>query len=281
MKNGEEVRVDPTEETRLLLRFTLRAALALLITLLFFRTFIAVPYGIPSRSMMPTIEPGDVLLVNKLPYYIRTPVHIPFTGIEIPYIELPGTGNLNYGEVVVFSSPEPERSGGTSELVKRVVALPGDVVRLTDSGLIVRRTDGTRHFYRGELPTQVAPELQGGRGVTVPHSGQILPLNGPTAARWSRLLRRDGIEVDYRNNIVFLNGEPSTRYRFTRDYFMALGDNRSGSRDSRSFGFIPHNALIGEAAFILWSRNPETGEVRWGRVGEGVRIENAELRMQN
>jgi len=275
MKNGEEVRVDPTEETRLLLRFTLRAALALLIALLFFRTFIAVPYGIPSRSMAPTIVPGDVLLVNKLPYYIRTPVHIPFTGIEIPYLEIPGTGNLDYGEVVVFSSPEPGRSGGSSELVKRVVALPGDAVQLTDSGLNVRRRDGSRYHYRGELPTQIAPVLQGGRGVIVPREGQILRLNGRTAARWSRVLRREGVEVDYRNNIVFLNGEPATRYRFRRDYFMALGDNRSGSRDSRSFGFIPHNALIGEATFILWSRDPQTGDVRWERVGR------SELRMQN
>lgn len=268
MQEQEQRPDESSEETRHLLRFTLRIVLGILLLLLLVRTFVAVPYAIPSRSMTPAIEPGDVLLVNKFSYYIRTPVQIPFTGVELPYLEIPGPGDLEYGEVVVFSSPEPGRSAWSHELVKRVVALPGDGVRLTDSALLVRRRDGSRHRYRGRLPTQIAPVLAGGAEVIVPYDGYELRLDGPTAARWGRLLRRNGVEVDYRNNIVFLNGEPSTRYRFTRDYFVAIGDNRTGSRDSRSFGFIPHNSLVGEAVTVMWSRGEEG--IRWSRIGKDL-----------
>ena len=249
-----------------ILRFALKAAGLLFVLLLLIRTFVFAPYSIPSRSMSPAVIPGDVLLVNKLPYYIRTPSHLPFTKVTIPYLEIPGLGTIERGEVAVFSSPEPGRSEGSAQLVKRIAALPGDQVRLSEKGVTVRhRLDGTTRLYPGELPRQIAPLLAGGREVTVPYEGYELEMNGATAARWSKLLRREGIEVDYRNNIVFLNGKPSTHYRFNRDFLFLLGDNPENSRDSRSFGFVPQQSLIGEAVMVVWSR-----EGVWGRVGTWV-----------
>jgi signal peptidase I len=89
-------------------------------------------------------------------------------------------------------------------------------------------------------------------------------------AYWRNLIEGEGVSVEYRNRIVLLGGLPATHYTFKRDYFLALGDNSGNSYDSRIFGFIPYNNLIGEAAIIYWSREPDGG-IRWGRIGKIVR----------
>ncbi|MEP7220705.1 MAG: S26 family signal peptidase, partial [Bacteroidota bacterium] len=71
-------------------------------------------------------------------------------------------------------------------------------------------------------------------------------------------------------HIVFIGGLPATRYTFKRDYFLALGDNSLISKDSRYFGFVPYDNLIGRAWMIYWSRDPDGG-VRWGRICNRIR----------
>ena len=250
-------------------RFALKAGGLLLLFLILIRTFLFAPYAIPTDSMSPTIRAGDVLLVNKLPYWIRTPALLPFTDVEIPYLEIPGLGSLDRGDVVVLSTPEPGRSENADQLVKRVVALPGDRVRLDSSGLRVRsgRTGETTH-HPGEIPRQIAPIFSSPEEVTIPYSGYNLPLDGPLSRRWNRVLRREGVEMEYRNNIIFLNGRPATRYLFEEDYLVVLGDKAGRSRDSRSFGLVRRRSLIGEAVMVIWSRD-EKG-MRWGRIGQGI-----------
>ncbi len=251
------------------IRFVVKAGGLLLLLLIVIRVFVFAPYGIPTGSMSPTIVAGDVLLVNKLPYYIRTPALLPFTGVEIPYLELPGLGSLDRGDVVVLSSPEPGRSENSAQLVKRVVALPGDRVRLDSGGLQVRSAlTGERVRYEGEMPRQVALVLADRKEVIVPYKGYVLPLEGPASQRWHRVLRREGVEMEYRNGIIFLNGRPSTRYLFEEDYIFILGDNVEKSRDSRSFGFVRRRSLIGEAVMVIWSRGDEG--MRWERIGKGI-----------
>lgn len=251
------------------LRFIVKAGGLLLLLLIVIRIFIFAPYGIPTGSMSPTVLAGDVLLVNKLPYYVRTPAVLPFTSVEIPYLELPGLGSLDRGDVVVLSSPEPGRSENSAQLVKRVVALPGDRVRLDSGGVQVRSAEtGEITRYEGEIPRQIALVLADHKEVTVPYKGYVLRLDGAASRRWSRVLRREGVEMEYRNGIVFLNERPSTRYLFDEDYMLILGDNADKSRDSRSFGFVRRRSLIGQAVMVIWSRDEEG--MRWERIGKGI-----------
>ena len=76
--------------------------------------------------------------------------------------------------------------------------------------------------------------------------------------------------MEYRNRIVVLGGLPATQYTFQRDYFFAMGDNSANSFDSRIFGFVPYDNLIGQPIMIYWSRDTDTG-VRWERIGKIVR----------
>lgn len=268
-----------------LLRRGVRLGLILLAVLVLLRTFVVAPYAIPTGSMYPAILEGDVILINTLPYYIRTPGRLPFTGIEIPRLELPGLGSLERGDVVVFVAPERRRSyQGTDRLVKRCVALAGDTLRLV-SGLIEvngaepplpaenEREDPAElpPMRRPINPDRAFDPLRNNRRVIVPYKGYDLLLpDSATVASWRGVIESEGTAVDYRNGLAFLNGRPATFYRFRRDYFFALGDRSGDSYDSRYFGFVPHENLIGRAMFVYWSRDPDGG-IRWGRIGEMVR----------
>ena len=111
--------------------------------------------------------------------------------------------------------------------------------------------------------------LRYGGAVIVPFRGYEITLDSAAAARWGWLIASEGVSVEYRNRIVFLAGLPATHYVFRRNYFFALGDNSADSRDSRYYGFVPYDNLVGRAWIIYWSRDPDGG-VRWERIGKEV-----------
>lgn len=255
-------------ESRRLIRAFLYGALLLLLL----RLFVAAPLGVPSGSMRPTLLEGDVVLVSLLSYRIRSPRTFPFTDLRIPQLDIPGLDALDRGDVVLFRSPEPGRRAGDDRLIKRAAAVAGDTVRLV-RGVVEINGESVRDDPVDTIASgQIDRLLRGERTIIVPYDGYELPLTDSlTAAAWSEVLRREaGVETSYRNGIVFLSGRPVTRYRFTRDYFLPLGDNADDSRDGRHFGPIAYEDLIGQIVCVLWSREQETGNVRWGRTFEGV-----------
>ena len=267
--NGENEVVQTADWFWKLLRIVGLSLLMLIIV----RLFIFAPYAIPTRSMEPTILAGDAVLINLLPYYIRTPEYFPFTRWQIPHLEVNGLGELERGDVVLFRSPETGLSEEHSRLVKRCIALPGDTVSLVDGSILVNGREPVSFpsttVTRQPIDVRKAwPLLRKKRSVVVPYKGYELVLDSVTAEAWRDVLYDEGVSVTYKNRIVFINGGPATRYRFRQDYFFALGDNSANSRDSRHFGFIPRRNLIGEAVFIFWSSGEE--EVRWGRIGRGI-----------
>ncbi|HVZ41669.1 MAG TPA: signal peptidase I [Candidatus Kapabacteria bacterium] len=264
------------------LRRLLRSMLITGSLLLLLRLFVLEPFGIPTSSMRPTILDGDVVLVNKLPYRISTPHEIPFTSVELPHIDLPGTGSLQRGDVVVFDYPDfgGNDPGEGSRYVKRVVALRGDTVQLVDERIAVNgievppvydpdddRPDRRRSPIAGN---RALPLLGDGRPVIVPYAGLDIAMDSLAAMRWRPWIEGEGVSVAYNNRMVLLGGLPATHYVFKRDYFFALGDNSVVSRDSRIFGFVPYDNLIGRVWLIYWSSDPDGG-VRWSRMGTVVR----------
>lgn len=267
----------PPRDDRRRLRLLVRLLLYSLLILIVLRVFVLEPYGIPfdSPSMEPTVLPGDVMLVNKLPYVIRSLRYIPFTRIRIPFLEFDGIGSLERGDVVVFDDPSVPRSSGTLEqYVKRCVAIPGDTVQLIDGRIRVNGVEvpppGSRQSRRAPFDTGRAwRPLRNGAPVVVPYQGMVIPMDSISQYRWRPFIEFEGVSVEYRNRIVFLGGLPAVEYIVRRDYFFALGDNSSNSRDSRVFGVIPREHLIGRAWRIYWSRDRD-GNVRWDRIGHGV-----------
>lgn len=186
---------------------------------------------VPSGSMQPGILPGDVVFINKLAYDLR----VPFT-----YARLARWAEPERGDIVVCFAPDDGL-----RLVKRVAALPGDTVEVRQRTLIV---NGIPHRYS---PLETAA---------------IAPL--PAAERAAGLFARE--HVGNRSHPVMSLPGPAGAGNFgpvrvpPGSYFM-LGDNRDNSRDSRMFGFMPREHIIGEAVGTAASLDLARWRPRWNR----------------
>lgn len=227
MRQHRTTESDTTNESsdRSLVRLALKWVVGIGLTLWLLRTFVLAPYSVPSNSMTPAIEPGSTIVVDLLSYRF---------------------GDPERGDIVLFGTPEPGRNDLGGNLVKRIVALPGDRIRMTDSGIRVRnRTEGIDTLYRSDPPRQIFPLLATGDAFTLPCVDCTVTLEPRDVPRWGPLIRREGSTIEVRNGIIFIDGNPTTRYRFRSDHYLPLGDNPTNSRDGRSFGPIRRELIIG------------------------------------
>jgi signal peptidase I len=264
-------------------------ALTILVALLL-KTAVVDAVRIPTRSMEGTLVPGDFVLVNKVVYGARTPDALPFTRISLPSLHLPGLTTPRRGDVIVFSYPgDPAELQGTHtvRLVKRCVAVPGDTVLVAgeivycNGGAVppVRPGAGERNASHEETGAGEAGTAV--RSLVVPARGKLLDVRGPDADFWRTLISREGhsVGVNDRGETI-IDGSVQEAYRVEQDYYFVLGDNRAESLDSRSWGLVPANRIIGKAMIVYWSvshpmadGSPESGflGIRWNRIGTLVR----------
>jgi signal peptidase I len=182
-----------------------------------FRTAVADWNPIPSASMHPSLLEGDVVFVNRLAYDLK----VPLTDIGVARL-----GEPVRGDVVTFASPKD----GT-RLIKRIVAVPGDVVEMRNEQLIV---NGKAAHYT--ILGDTTEQLPGGVADAV------------------RLVET----VDGRAHPIQVMPQLKARSSFApltipQDQFMMLGDNRDNSADSRYIGLVPRHLLVGRAVRVLAS----------------------------
>lgn len=178
-----------------------------LFLVLVLRSFIVEPFQIPSASMVPTLQIGDFILVNKFSYGLRLPV------IQTKILDV---DQPKRGEVMVFFPPNDERY-----FIKRVIGLPGDHVQVFDNQL----------FINGELMEQSAPNLPVAAGYGYDIVVENLDGN-KHLVRKHRVPSRLGRAISY----IVPEGH----------YFM-MGDNRDNSSDSRVWGPVPEANIVGKA----------------------------------
>ena len=181
------------------------------------RSFIVEPFKIPSGSMMPTLLAGDFILVNKFTYGLRVPI------MNNTFIEV---GRPQRGDVFVFHYP-PDPS---IDYIKRVVGLPGDKIAYRDKQLYINGQ---------KLDVSPAGDYQYvGAG-----------LNVTNAKRYQEQLGDKKHDILIEENSITIDGETEV----PAGQYFAMGDNRDNSRDSRVWGFVPENNLVGRAFFIWWN----------------------------
>jgi signal peptidase I len=280
------------------LRDALWIVLATIAAALFLRTFVLEAYRIPSRSMEDTLLAGDFLLVNKFVYGASTPRYLPFTSVPLPHMTLPALSPPRRGDVMVFRFPGVHRPGDdhpSSVYVKRVVAVPGDTVAIENGVVFVNgaavpvphhlsgdvRPAPRARFVSGWVPAAGTLHPTRGNPVVVPGRDQTVRLAADSTGYWRTLVVQEGHRVEFlENGHVTVDGEPSEVYRFSRNYYFVLGDNRNDSYDSRYWGFVPDDNIIGKAMMIYWSWNESDqglslmerlGSIRWPRIGTIVR----------
>ncbi len=193
------------------------------------RSFLFEPFKIPSGSMIPTLLIGDLILVNKFTYGIRLPV------VNTKITE----GNApQRGDVMVFRYP-PQPS---VDYIKRVVGVPGDEVaylnkRLTINGKEVPTTaqpdffdESTMRYFKqfeevlGEKPHRV--------------------LNNPDAPAFVQ----GAANFPYRDNCRY--SVEGVVCKVPQGHYFMMGDNRDNSLDSRYWGFVPDQNIVGKAFFV-------------------------------
>lgn len=188
-----------------------RSFFPVLLVVLVVRSFVVEPFQIPSGSMRPTLEVGDFILVNKFAYGLRLPVL---------HTEIVSLGEPERGDVMVFRFP----ADPSVNFIKRVVGLPGDRVRYEDKQLYVNGEPVAKHRLgeaNGDAPGELEFEEQLG---SVAHALYINP-------------RDPGPQM---REVVVPEGK-----------YFTMGDNRDHSNDSRYWGFVPEENIVGKA-FAVW-----------------------------
>ena len=185
----------------------------ILLAVFIIRSFIVEPFKIPSGSMMPTLIPGDFIVVNKFSYGIRFPVW------NKTLINL---GKPNRGDISVFHYPK----NPSIDYIKRVIGLPGDEIRYENKEL----------FINGEI---INKEFLGKYSYTFNENEML------EASEFIEIL-------DNSNYSILVHDIPSENYKFKvpEGHYFVMGDNRDNSSDSRVWGFVPDELLVGKAFFI-------------------------------
>ena len=210
-----------------------RTVFPVLLIVLLFRSFLFEPFRIPSASMMPGLEDGDFILVNKFNYGLRLPVL---------NTKILSTWAPQRGDVIVFRST----SGPPINLIKRLIGLPGDHIVVRNNRLTINGA-----------PVALAPDGQyeGGFGFTgAPLEKETFGDNAHVI-----MLAQNRYAADF-DGVV-----PAGHYFF-------MGDNRNDSEDSRfdQVGYVPEDHLVGHAIRI-WMNWRIPGWPHLGRIGTPIR----------
>jgi signal peptidase I len=223
---------------------TARSFFPVILIVFLLRSFLYEPFKIPSESMLPTLRVGDFILVNKFAYGTRLPV------INKKVIE---RGDPQRGDVMVFRLPE----NPAKDLIKRVVGLPGDRIeyrnkRLSINGQPVELQalpQATEADRRLNL-TGLAPfrETFNGKPHIILTRPEMPPINPAGIRRFPNIE-----QCEYRAD-GFTCTVPAGHY-------FAMGDNRDNSDDSRYWGFVPDENIVGKAMLVWmnWSDMKRAG----------------------
>jgi signal peptidase I len=107
--------------------------------------------------------------------------------------------------------------------------------------------------------------------IIIPKAGATIHLSVDSLALWERIIvNYEHNEIVVKEDSIFINGKYAETYTFQMDYFFVMGDNRHFSMDSRYWGFVPEDHIVGIASMILFSVDKQNGGVRWGRTFSSI-----------
>ena len=207
------------------------------------RSFIAQPYSVPTQSLEPTVMPGDLLLVTQFSYGLHLPV---WNKTIVPL------GKPHHGDIVVFHWPVNKHI----DFVKRVIGLPGDHVSYINGVFTVNGKKATQKYITNSVDS-----------------------DSPAGPFWPvKIMQENYFGVKHQ---IYLCGAPNSGcpiypYKnfknliIPKNEYLMIGDNRINSDDSRDWGLVSSDDIVGKGQYILYSKDPaKTGffKVNWKRIG--------------
>ena len=210
-----------------------RSFFPVFLIVLIIRSFIVQPYRVPTGSLEPTVLPHDFIVVSQFTYGLRLPV----LNKKILNIGEPKTG-----DIAVFRFP----GDPSVDYIKRVVGVPGDHIVYQNKTLTINGKKMPQKFVKDGFDTE------------------------PGMPNIAAQVREENLNGVKHQILIHQDASESENYNFTvpKDYYFMMGDNRDGSADSRYWGFVPENNLVGKAKIIWFSWDAHKFNVRWSRIGK-------------
>lgn len=261
---------------------------------LILNNFVIASFLVPTGSMENEVMTGDLLFVNKFIYGGTSPRNIPFTNVRLPWFRVPGFRDVERGDVIVFVFPGYRDEISPEDFtfyLKRCVALPGDTLQVIKRVLHVNgkiapvprniffsfpRMGSVSGVEDRIFPKGAQWNEENYGPIVIPKKGMTIHLDQTTIEAWDTFIRREGHTVAVKDNRVEIDGKQATEYTVQRDYLFGMGDHRDNSLDSRYWGFIPRENLVGTPLIVYWSWDTDIpiynifsklASVRLGRMG--------------
>ncbi len=295
----EEKKIDaPVPFTQKVKDFFREAAIVI-VGFLLLNNFVIASFMVPTGSMENEVMTGDFLMVNKFIYGGCSPRNIPFTDVRLPWFRLPAFKSVHRGDVIVFEFPgyrEEVHPEAFTYYLKRCIAIAGDTLQVVNRVVYVngQRSPIPRNMkfnssrilppeYSDERifpPTSPFNEDNYGP-IVIPHKGMRIDLSRSSFKIWETFILREGHTAALNaSGEILIDGKPSATYVVQRNYLFGMGDNRDNSLDSRFWGFIPEENIVGTPMIVYWSWDSDISifnifqkipSVRLGRLGTLIR----------
>lgn len=266
----------------------------LVFSFILLRIFVFGSYKIPTDSMEPTIVPGDYVLVNKLAYGARLfDLFEAVEGKKVNIKKVPGYSRIKNNDVLVFHIPHPNtwdkiEMNMSKYFIKRCIAFPGDTLRIVN-GIYLINSDTTKRYgnITGERALskktkELLPEgvfntfpwdstlnwnIKDFGPLYIPRKGDKIVLDRTNSLLYKKIIEWEkGYSLTLSKDTLWDSATPLPSYIFSHNYFFMGGDKVENSQDSRYWGLLPDDLIVGKASFIWKSKEPYLGKIRWKRI---------------
>lgn len=258
------------------------------------RTFVADQFVIPTWSMAPTLVPGDRVVVNKLIMGARIYTDFDFRdgGRELKSVRMKGLRQLKHNDIVVFNYPQV---GGRIAFkinfvyCKRCIGLPGDSLSIDNGHYRCNNYEGVLGLQAEQDRLETVPDdAYDAAGMAVypfdehvgwtfkhmgpmyiPRKGDMMALTAKDGTVYKSLLEYEtgkAVTVDWKTDRVMLDGVPAEKHTWQHNYYFMVGDNVHDSIDSRYWGLVPEEYIVGVVQMISYAKDKETDKIKWERV---------------
>ncbi|MBN1637424.1 MAG: signal peptidase I [Ignavibacteriales bacterium] len=260
-----------------LLKILKEITIILVIVFFIVKPFLIDSVKIKDENMNNQLLKGDFVFVNKFIYGAKSAQNIPFTNIPLPYFSIPAFDEPERGDLVVFKYPGGRdilKSEKEEYQVLRVIGCPNDCIEIIDRLVFVNgkkldipveiKYSSADYYAKNIIDKNIFPKgmkwnIDNYGPLVVPAEGSIFEINANNIEQWKIIINRefDKQVVSVLNNEVFIDGKKSSTYKVNNDYYFLMGDNRDECKDSRYFGFVKRDDIIGKPFMIFWSWDSE------------------------
>jgi signal peptidase I len=262
----------------------------LILIIIFLRIFVLASFKITTSSMNPTLTEGDYILVNRLISCVNIHKNIK-CGLDNEKLRfIVRNREVQRNDILVFALPEYNKKSSDIDkntfYVKRCIAIPGDTFYIKDGFYKVKNYCDTLGYYQYQLAIYDKPDSTFQREIYnlfpfkemynwniknfgplyVPKKNDIVTINRQSIDIYKKLISYEtNKQIAIRNDTIFLEKDLLENYRFQQNYYFMAGDFALDSKDSRYWGLLPENQIIGKAILIWKSQDIQSGKYNWDR----------------